>query len=500
MESLKVHQYLQLKVVRIILVLLVLLFTFVLRAHNYDRVPISGHLEEMLYAWSGIYLLETGVPVSWSTLDYPPRAEVYRGVVGYKGGEPKTSVTLYSPWLDEPPLFSLLVGKFAQLYGADRHDVIPSAYIRFPIVLLATTTSLLLFFVARLFFGFMTSLLAMLLYGTVPIFVVSSRLAVPENLIALLYLLAFFLVIHFYKTLQVRYILPIPFIAGVAGLSKPTGFFILPFALFVVWFVLLERKTRFKKLLPPSLYLILFTLPFIYAFFAYGLHFDAEIFWKITQLQSFRPVGFGSLAWFFISPAFDIDIIKDSWYVFCLLSAAAFIFYPKKGLEKLLGLGLIYWLMVVVISGGEGDLLPWYRYPIFPFLAILGAWGVAYLIKNANMFTLFLGAGMLLGNRLLLVNAFRPNVSPLEYRLLFSALISPGLAEFLQLRYARQVCQYVLVGIVIVGIYFNTIYVYNQFELTCESITCPFGPQTFLSTVHIPVIWKLMVLGEPTLH
>jgi len=55
------------------------LFIFILRAHNYERFPSPNHLDEQLYALSGIYLVETGVPVSWSTLDYPKSAEVYKG-------------------------------------------------------------------------------------------------------------------------------------------------------------------------------------------------------------------------------------------------------------------------------------------------------------------------------------------------------------------------------------------------------------------------------------
>jgi len=81
------------------------LFIFILRAHNYERFPSPNHLDEQLYALSGIYLVETGVPVSWSTLDYPKSAEVYKGTISYQGGEPSASVTLYKPWLDEPPLF-----------------------------------------------------------------------------------------------------------------------------------------------------------------------------------------------------------------------------------------------------------------------------------------------------------------------------------------------------------------------------------------------------------
>ena len=66
--------------------LFVLLFYFltVIKLHGYDRYPAPSHGEELLYSWSGIYLIETGTPVSWSTLDYPKEYRVFDGIVGDK--------------------------------------------------------------------------------------------------------------------------------------------------------------------------------------------------------------------------------------------------------------------------------------------------------------------------------------------------------------------------------------------------------------------------------
>lgn len=41
----------------------IFLFTFILRASGYERVPGYGHLEELQYGWAGINLVETGSPV-----------------------------------------------------------------------------------------------------------------------------------------------------------------------------------------------------------------------------------------------------------------------------------------------------------------------------------------------------------------------------------------------------------------------------------------------------
>lgn len=492
------NRWLKSKYFKILIFLLVLAFTFILRAHNYEKVPTPNHLDEMLYAWSGIYLVETGVPVSWSTLDYPERAKVYSGRISYKGGLPETYATLYRPWLDEPPLFSLIVGYSAHLFKADRNDFIPSSYIRIPAILFATLTSLMIFFIARLVSSYWMGILSMLIFGTVPVFVFASRSAMPENLIALIFTIMVYLLLKFQTNQKFSLLLPIPILIGVAGLSKPTGYFLLPFAIFLTILPIFKDKIT-KKLVSYILYLILATVPFIGLYFLYGLYFDPEIFWKIASIQSFRPVGFGSLAWWFLSPSSDTTILRDSWYIFCLLSAFYFIFKPKEGLKRLISFSFVYWVIIVMISGGENDLLAWYRFAAFPMLAILGAWGLEVLVKRSDFFTTFISAGMLLGNRMLLVNAFRPNIMPLNYRVIFSALMLPSLLRILNdNRFIKKVCRMITVGIIIVGMYFNSIYIYNAYEIACENKTCPFVPVTKLSTIHFPIIWRFFVLGEPT--
>lgn len=479
---------------KILVFIFVFLFTFILRAHNYEKTPGPLHLDEMLYAWSGLYLIETGTPVSWSTLDYPKRAEVYKGEINYKGGSPKTSVTLYKPWLDEPPLFSLIVGYFAHQFGAERTDFVPSSYIRIPTVIFASLTSVFIFLIARMVGGFWTGILAMLIYGTVPIFVFASRTALPENLIALLYVLMAYLLLKFYKKPNFKYILPIPLIVGVAGLSKPTGFLLVFIAIFIV-FKKLIKEERIKTIILKICYLLLATVPFVITFIVYGFYFDREIFLRISSIQSLRPVGFESLAWFFISPAYKTSITVDGWYIFCLLSSFYFLFSPKEGEKKLIIYFFIFWVVVVMVTGGEGDLLPWYRFPAFPFLAIIGTWGLQFLTQKTNLFTTFLGVGLLLSSRSLLVNAFRPNITPQAYRisLLFSLFPSIILSVF-EKPWLLKLSKIVIIAVVIIGIYFNVVYIYNEYDLVCQNVDCPLVPTTFLSTLHFPVIWRFLVL------
>lgn len=480
------------KLYKIIVFLLVLTFTFILRAHNFDRVPHMGHLEEQMFAWAGINLIERGIPRAWSSLDFPERAIVYKGAISYKGGEPTVHVNMVEPWLEQPPLFSLLVGSFAHFYGANRDQVIPTSFIRTPMVIASILTSITIFLLTRLISGYWTAILAMLIYGVTPILALGSRLAVPENIIALIYLVIIYLLIKYQIDQKFRFLVLIPILVGIAGLSKATGFFIIFLAIYTVLI-----KHKFKS----TLYLFLATLPFVALFFAYGLHFDQEIFWRINAIQSLRPVGFGNLGWFFVSPSYDIVELVDGWFIFLLLSSAFFLFSQKEGLKRFISLSFVFWIAVVMVSGGETDLLPWYRYPSYPLLAIFGAWGLQILVRKADFFATFLITGLLLGNRMLLVNAFRPNITPFNFRLIFSLLLLPALLNSIfKKNYLGKLTRLVLVIIIAVGMYFNTIYIYNIFELKCESQSCPIGPSTKLSTIHFPFIWRWLILGEPKLR
>jgi 4-amino-4-deoxy-L-arabinose transferase-like glycosyltransferase len=486
--------YLRLINLRFIIFLVVLAFAFILRAHNYERVPTAANLDEQLYALSGVSLIETGTPVSWSTLDYPKSAEVYKGIISYKGGDPKAGVTLYKPWLDEPPVFSLLVGWFAHMNGVNRNDFVPSSYIRIPVIFISTLTSILIFLIAKKIGGFWRGILAMLVYSTVPIMVFASRMAMPETLIAFLLTLMVYLLMLFWQKPNIWYIIPIPLLVGVAGLSKPTGYFLLLLALYFT-FLKLYKINQIKKAFKYCLYLVLAMVPFIAAYFLYGLHYDAGIFKIIYNIQAHRPVGFGSLAWFFISPAVDTAIINDGWFVFCLVSAVYFVFTIKDDLKRFITISFVFSILVVMFTGGQADLLAWYRYPIYPFLAILGAWGIELLISRADFIAAFFAVGMMLGGRRLLVNAFRPDISPSAYRLSLSILLAPSLVNtILNKNWLKKISRLIIIGVLATGIWFNVKYIYNAYELDCQSKTCVMVPTTALSKLYFPLVWRFFIL------
>lgn len=478
---------------RIFVLAVVFSFTFILRAHNYDRAPGLGQLEELAFGWAGIHLIETGSPVSWSTLEYPDSSLVYSGEVNLDGSEPRVFVDLYQPWLDQPPLYSLISGGSAHLFGANRNFVLPTSYLRLPGIFIAFLTSILLFLIARKVSGFWTGVLTVLIYGATPIFVLSSRMAVPENLIGCIYLLIVYLLLKFREKPRFLYLAVIPFVIGLAGLSKATGFLMAPLVLY---------EMIVKKYYKSSVYLVLIVAAFVGLFIYYGVYFNEGIFWRLMEIQSTRPVGFGSLGFILTTPSFDINIFQDNFYVFCMLSAVFFIFgnKPSESLKmdqgrKFVIFSLIYGIIIVAFSGGEKDLLSWYRFIFMPIFAITGAWGIIYVIKNISFATTVTAVFLFLGNRHLLVNPFRSQLSPIAFRTIFSGLVLPSLVfEWLGKKNIEAICRILLIGTLIAGIYMNVVYIYNVHEISCESLSCPIGPSTVISRMHFPFFWRFFVL------
>ncbi len=470
--------------------LLVFYFLAVIKLHGYDRMPAPAHGEELLYSWSGIYLIETGTPVSWSTLDYPKENLVFDGIVGDKHNL-FMPAKLWRPWLDEPPLYSLLSGGAGHLFGDDRTKVIPPSHSRIPSVIASLFTMALVFVVGFEFFGYWMGILAMAFYGLSPILVLGSRLSVPENVIALGVIGSLFLAKKYLDKPNLIFPIATGLSAAILGLMKPTGFFLAP----LVMFLAISKK----KWSHAGLILGLGLLG-VLVYLAYGYHYNWNLFIQILSIQGRRFAGWTGLPYILNSPAYDIDLLFDGWYIFGLLMALFFSISEKKSKEtKLLLLFFFYWLMVALLSGTEQDLLPWYRYPVFPLIAIFGALGLRWLYKRADFFALVLGIGLLMTSRYYLMNAFRPTTPTIVFRLVYFAALVPSLIYYLWKKsWARNLSRWILISFIGMGMFFNAKYLYTIFETRCESISCPFGPTTKLSETRLPFFWRLFVGGENT--
>ena len=475
------------KFLKIIIFLFAFLFFFIIKCFNYDRYPLMGHLEEYAYSWMGIHLLTSGVPQTWSPGERPhPSQDIaFSGKISNYGVD--LYVDILAPWLDLPPLYGILSGGTAFFFGADKWLVLPASYIRLPAIIFSFLTTLVLFFLVKKLFGYWMALLAVTFYSLTPLFVFSQRLSVAENGIALLYLTSIWLTLIYIEKRKGCLLGLVPILIGLAGLMKQTGFLIV----FLIIFLLVR-----EKLWKESLFVFFGVLWFFGFLLMYGWSVNLEIFKEVTLNQSKRPVGFLGLPFLFSTAGYSIDFFYDGWYVFSLIAA---IYYSlTKFREKnyqIISLGFIFWAMVVVFSGGQADVLLWYRYPFFSFLAIFGALMLVEIAKKPNLFTSILVVGMLLTGRVFLSNEFRPLTEPFRFRIIVAFLLLPIICFHLfDKPIFEKLAKLVIVGVIIVGLFFNTQAIYSAFPIASASKTFPMGPTTVLSEVHLPIIWRLFLV------
>lgn len=470
------------------LFLLVYWFTVVLYSHDYDRYPFGGHGEEQAYAWAGISLLRDGIPTSWTHFDYPEENRVFKGKIANEGpGRPELFVELVTPWFDHPPLFYTLSALMSyQNKDIPTRSILPASHIRLPSVVAFWLTLLVIFLLASELFGYWTGITSMLFFGTTPLNVFAGRLGVPEVPMGLFFVLMLLLWHLYQKKKNILFLLALPVIAGVAGFMKFTGFFLLPL---FVFFLLREQK--FKKALLISVMLI----PFIVGVFWWGSQYDLDLFIKLVQRQAFRPIGWTGLPFLFSSPGFDIFNYFDGWFVLSLISVVFLYTIGKKEYQLILW-GIFYWFAVVIFTSGQQDMLPWYRYPVYPLLSVSLALFVKHILTKPNFFSTIWIAGMLLSSRYYLANAFRSDILPLKFRIMFLSILSPSL--FLEIDKSRMdlwriLTRVLLIGIVVAGVFLNVQYIYGVFPIRCENIDCTFGPATAVSSWYFPFIWRILL-------
>lgn len=461
-------------------------FFFIIKSFNYDRYPLLGHLEEYAYSWMGIHLLETGVPKTWS----PGGENVFQdiafsGKIANYGAE--LYVDILAPWLDLPPLYGLLSGGAAHFFGFNKWSVLPASAIRLPAIIFSFLTTIILFLLVKKLFNFKIALLGSAIYSLTPLFVFSQRLSVAENGITFFYVLAVYLTALYIEKRKWYYLFFLPILPGIAGLMKPTGFFIVFLEVFLLAKNKLWRETIF------SFFGVFW---FIGIFLYYGWTVNWEVFRQVTLNQSKRPVGFLGLPFIFSTSGFSIEPFYDGWYIFSLLSA----FYLsvrnfRKKSYQIIACAFIFWLMVVVFSGGQADMLLWYRYPAFPFIAVFGSLMLFEIIKNPNLFTSIIVVGMLLTGRVFLSNEFRPMVEPFKFRLGVFLLVLPAISYSLfKMPLFKKINRIFLIGVIIGGLFLNTKAIYSFFPIVSASKDFPIGPGNFLSEIHLPLIWRLFLV------
>jgi 4-amino-4-deoxy-L-arabinose transferase-like glycosyltransferase len=453
-----------------IILAVVLLLGIGLRLHQYAFIPFAGHAEEYLFVWSGLSLIEKGVPISWN--DLPPYKEehvYWQGVVENKSGRGELGVRLLKPWLDEPPLFSLMEGGIAKLYGQENFTIISPYVIRIPPLIFSFISLILVYVLAKKLYDYKTAILSLLFYGTAPVIVFGSRLVAAENFFVPILLSIVLLLISYFKQAKNWKVYLATFLAVLAALAKPTGLLFVPFIVFWLW----KRKEWKKGFVLGAVGMAVFFI----TYFAYGFSYDKQLFLDVFRYQSQRPAGFSGLAHLITSPGFSISEFLDGFVVLGFLSLVYMIYKRKKDKPNWILFTFLYTVLIVLFSGGKGDQLCWYRYPIYPFMSISAALMIKEAISKPDFFKSSLLIPLLLTNGHLLQSPFRKIDFFLSVKFFrFSLVVLLGPAILYMLFKKKMLKKFMRISIIIAlvgGLIYNVWVIKDWFHLECaHSLEC----------------------------
>jgi hypothetical protein len=342
-----------------------------LRTWHRDTVPKHNEtIDEYAWAWSGMTLLRDGVPKAWS---YLPE---YRGVPwqewrgwGYR---------IVRPWLDHPPLFSVVVGAWMVLGGYRDIFTVDLAWMRWVPWFLFIADFWVLVLLLRRYFSRDELLLGLAFFAVSPLVVVNQKLVICEDWLVLIYALTHLSLLNYDETRRKRYL------AGVW-----LGAFALPFSKIAamglslyLFMVALLRKNRALALAIGA-----GTALGLGAYLVWGAIYDWRQFLQVMHGQASRFKGFGGA----FELLFDFKMVstKFIYYPFYL---GLFTVLFSGGRARELYLQYPIYIACMVFFVDENQVYGWYLIPMYPVLCMGVAQFVLKMIRDMDARYLFVWA------------------------------------------------------------------------------------------------------------
>ncbi len=339
---------------RQVIIGIILFLSLILKLHNYAIYPQRGATsDEYTYSFLGVSLLAKHIPISWS----------YFGA--YKNRQDLTINKIYFPivwpYFDHPPLNGLVVGGWALLFGENTFEKIQLSVIRIIPIFLSTLSSLFVYLIARKRYGFRTALWALLIYTTVPIFVVQTRVVLAENLLTPLLLFTIYIYDRAQKHISMTRTILLGALSGLSLWTKEVGICVF----ITVCFFMITDRIRIHLL---SSFIFVFAL-FLLGYVAYGIYFDKEVFLNIVTTQATRDVGPQTLLYLLSTPIIINKIYYDGWYFLGFTSFFISLLNIKE-FKIIIVPAFIYFLLLLLFLTQNAQ-MGWYLIPLFPFMAIV---------------------------------------------------------------------------------------------------------------------------------
>lgn len=378
-----------------------------IRQLEYESVPSFGILDEYSWVWQGISIRKEGVPVGWSIFygidpgknnvglvqDFSIRINNKKITSKNFGEFPKPTVavqeldyglgirqvTFVFPFFDHPPLGGLLMSLGVPT-TANTFTDISLKDVRFISLIMAIIVSILIYILAyQLTFSPIVSTLAVIVYSTVPSYLLASRFALLENMLApfALIQIIFLIAANHFKTakrLSLTFLTLSGISAGLMILIKESG------AGFIIGSIILLFIWRFNFKLVVSIF-IFPTIVIIATYLLWALQFSPAVLFQILQLQSTR--GFiGSLNFLSILPSLRFENFPlDGWWTWGFISFALIGLKEGRKYAPILIPSFCHLLLVLFLGSSN---YPWYYLSLIPFLAIFTALEIYSIYKSPN--------------------------------------------------------------------------------------------------------------------
>ncbi|MBI4079345.1 MAG: glycosyltransferase family 39 protein [Candidatus Levybacteria bacterium] len=391
----------------VLLVGIILFLSLLLRLDDYTLYPQRGATsDEYTYSFLGVSLLTNGVPISWSS--FPAYTEKFDLTID------GIYFPMVQPYFDHPPLYGLLVGGWSLLFGQEIFKEIDLKTIRLVPIILSVISSLFIYLIGRKVYGEKVTIWTLLIFNTVTIFVMNTRVVVAENLLTVFLLGTIYIFVQFGNKLNTKHAILIGALCGLSFITKILGITVLLTAL---GFFIHEKIKPKYALVTIAIFLFFATLLLLYAKI-----YDWNLFWAIQSAQGSRPVGPETLFLIFTQPVVVNKIVHDGWYYLGFIALFSSLTDIKR--NKFVAIPFLVYFFIMLSSLSSTGLSGWYLIPLFPLMALSVAQFMHTALEKSQwlflIFLLFVGLSSI---HFLYEIPF--GLSPLYFRILLLALFAP---------------------------------------------------------------------------
>lgn len=397
----------------VIIAVIIIQQSIFLRWFGYETIP-SPITDEYDYVWQGLSIREHGLPVAWSILSHIYGDAKYNSRGGNldgfgitvdnklinlnefkKDSRPIIAIEqidyvkgiehmfFVAPFFDHPPLGGLIysLGENSNIRKVD--DVKPVDFRKPALAMALITTVLIFIFLFLITSTPWISVLGVIIYSTVPTYLLATRTSFLENVVPpfiLINLILLFLMIKSYeKSLNKNLIYFITILSGLVGglgvLAKESalGFIIGSIILLII--NKLPKKIIF-------IFLVSLGIP-VFIYICWGLWLQKELFIDIFIANSNRGY-FGALKMASMLEALKFkDFPIDGWWIWGFISLLLISIKVQQKKLLFLIIPLAFNLLFCLLLGGPN--YPWYFISSIPFLACCSAVLIWQIYENPNI-------------------------------------------------------------------------------------------------------------------